>query len=424
MNLIQRVVLLSAIVLLRFAPAHAQLQRCLQIWKPWSDVKRHQVNLDTGNVTTYDSPYLGGSTSLYWHSPDFRYRYTIEPNQNRSSNLLTLIDIRDGSSVLLSESLRGRVYWSGDSQWLAYAERDAAPLLKLTLYHVVTANSVSTELAIGSHPFLLDLIWSADTRQIALSLEVTPGLTTQVRVYSVPQLALVQQHEVPWSATTLLWSAYGRYLAVGAVSQDIGIIDTQTRQLHEVQSKLPSGVRLQWSLLETYLVASSSHSHSFDTYVFIDPLGNVVLDNLNAVSSPTWVNGHEFLGLLWRDTGIPELVLMNLETKAQRLRLPATSQYALSADSRYLAVRPFNVSGTDDAQILDFFDLTEPAGSPVLRLTLDAEARNFTWDVDGLELAVLFADRTLSGYDYASGQWRKIAVIPGDESYMEHIACR
>lgn len=413
--------------LISIIPAHAQEQECLEIWNLWSDRTRHEVNLQTGEVTTYDGESVIGSAAEIsvrrQHSPDRRYNHKYEslPNDTRR---LTLTDNRTGITVVLSENVRGVAYWSEDSQWLAYSEKNEPQALILTVLHVETAAFLSVKITDSTEAYLLGFVWSSDASQIALSYEPSPGAPIQLAIYAVPGLVLRQRYKAAWSLTTLVWSPSGRYLGITGTSLEAGIIDTTTQQFHTVTLDGFSNFHPQWSPDETYLVVSFTESDFYDTYNFIDTQGTVVLEDVFAMQPIDWVNEHEIIVQRWTVTGLPELALIDLQADEPRLILPNVNHYALSADRRYFAAWRINIQTFSELpESIQIFDLTQTRPTPVFRLSTDAAYQNFIWHQHDLELIVFFDDRSLRGYHYETGAWRMITTVLGDEWNMQPITC-
>ena len=410
--------------LLNSLPVYSESSECLEIWNFWSDHTRHQVNLETGEVISYDGEYGNPPRAPYALSPDGRYDLHLDSIADASQQRLTLTDNRTGITTTLSEQARGQPYWSDDSQWLAYLEADETSSRILTLYHVESAEFSSVEISTSEEAYGLYVAWSSDASQIVVSVAPNPAEPVQLLIYSFPQLAMLQQYEASWSLNTLVWSPSGRYLGITGMGQEVGIIDTVTGDFHTVTLDGFSSFHPEWSPDETYFVVHFTQNDFHDNYNFIDPQGNVILSDLPAERPVEWLDDHSVVATLWTETGFSDLVLLNLEEGEQRVMLSRLYHYALSSDARYVAASVINggASSSDTPQIL-FFDLSQSDAVPDFRLTLDMAWDNFIWRTDALELLVLFEDRSLQSYHVETGDWQRIASIPSEEWHMQVIAC-
>lgn len=426
MKAVWRIILIILFCLMSSFPTVAQVEECLEIWEMWSDDTRHEVNLDTGTVTTYESPYASGSTSAYWHSPDRRYTYNLEP-QGLGLQHLTLTDSATGDTILLSEIVSSRIYWSEDSQWLAYIEQirqpDTINDFHLTVYNVETTQTASVQLHSGRMG-VLNLAWSPDASQIAIAYTAYGAEDdTKLSVYSVPQLTLTHTFEAAWTSGTLVWSPSGRYLGVSRENEEATLIDTLTAEMYTLALEKLSTYQFAWSPNEHHVLIYFDSNIFYNEYNIMTTTGDIVLEDIFAKGA-VWIDDDQMLFSVWMESGASELMLFNLQTGERHRILPNIGHYDVSPDNHYVATQRSNVrNSSENPRVIQFFDLTQSDNLPVFRLTLDTTYQNFIWRTNSLELIILFTDRSLRGYNFETREWRSIATIAGDERGMQLVPC-
>jgi Tol biopolymer transport system component len=253
--------IIPLVMLLLTVPIAAQAQQCVEVWEFWSYDTWHEVNLGTGQVTSYEgeSPY--GSYGVV-DSPDGRYSAQIEWEPGKSDLVLT--DFDRGITVTLAENA-GAPAWSQEGNRLAYTRFDADQDAKyLVVYDMDTGANLSISLPEDERS-ILQLVWSHDGSMIA-AVGIVGGEDRQsvVRLYSTDDLTLVYTFETTLSEPEAEWSPSGRYLAVAGTTPQVALIDVASEQVHMLTLTEPAFYEFSWSPGDSFLVIEHSHSDLFN----------------------------------------------------------------------------------------------------------------------------------------------------------------
>jgi hypothetical protein len=397
----------------------------------------HQVNLDTGAVSTYPQPDDSAVTT------DEPFSADMESNDSpRFTATLTLTDNRTGISVVFTRTATSyNPYWSPDGIWLAYVEWDIAEDVQyLRLYNAETGEVLSTTLEGERYEeSFVDLIWSPNGQYISASLFIENGDTprSEVQVYSVPDLSHLSTYQVPSIAPTVAfvhWSPSGNYFAVDATSGDVHLVDTTSWEIITTEAE---GVLITyeylWSPDETYLAIVSYNTDSSRAYHNLNVLnmqGELIFETMvmNRLGTAYWVNDQRLLvpsdevdeALNDFNDYEYDLTLFDLQTGEQSLVLEQAVSYRLSSDHRYLV----EISNTE--QFIKIYDLSQSDEFLIDTVTVAQIMFQYLWREDRLELIVLFEDMSLRAYNLETKTWRDIASDiphPGDDVGIYQAAC-
>jgi hypothetical protein len=418
--------------------AGAQDAQCIEYGSiDWvnEDSLVHQVNLDTGEITTSSYPGYSGVPT------DEPFTVTLEQNATPEFTFsLTLTDNSTNISVVLASVVTTyRTHWSPDGIWLAYVESDVSRETdSLALFNTETGQIVSTPLVgeqvVADFP---NLIWSPDSRFIALTLHIESGGgggEAGVQAYSVPDLAHLTTYtftDYPYS-TRIYWSHSGHYFAVDAHEGGIGLVDTTSWQIVMADVHINATVQeFLWSPDEMYVaVTAFSSDNAYDKFAVVNMQGEAVIDPMliNRLGTPYWIDDNRLLiptdderTHLQNDYDHDyDLTRFDLRTGEQQLVVENPISYQLSPDNRYLS----QISNTE--HFIKIFDLSLPDEFLIERVTVDQIMFQYLWREDALELIVLFEDMSLRAYDLETREWRDIASDiphPGDDVGIYQAAC-
>jgi WD40 repeat protein len=399
------------LLLLLTLPAAAQAQHCVEVWEFWSYDTWHEVNLDTGQVTSYEgeSPY--GSYGVVDSSDG---RYSAHLGWESGTFYLALTDFDRGVTVTLAENASSPA-WSPESNRLAYTQSDTEQDIKyLVIYDVDTGAHLSTILP-ENEQRILHLAWSPDGSLIAAVgvVDQADGRSV-VRLYAANDLTLVNTFNTTLTSAEVQWSPSGRYLAAFGTNSQVALIDVVAEQMNVLTLTEPSFYEFDWSSEESFVVIEHSPS-DLSNEIFVSNIqGELVLQNI-LISSYTWANDHQLVVSVWTLSGLNDLTLFNLQTGQQQVLQHSSDLYAVSSDGRYLAVHvPY---------MIRIFDLSLERTSPIRILSINEPIGHFIWLDDQPELIFLFPNRLMRGYDFATSEWRSIATVPGDEFYIRNVPC-
>ncbi len=392
-------------------PVTTQEAQCVEVFDYWTDEVRHEVNLDTGTVITYDAPdpYATDGQIV---SPDGRFGFTLNYGQGPLENTLSLTDNRRGVSITLAKNV-GSTVWSPDGAWLAYVELDADGHA-LTLHNIDRGARVSVrlpEIPEWDTPYLK---WSLDGRLIAVTMVIDPSDgRSAVLLYSVPNLSLLHTFATTLTWAEVEWSPSGSYLTAQGRNGEVALIDVESEHVTMLALSEPSFYFFHWPSGERFLLISRVYSDFNDEINVVNAQGEIVLEDV-ITTSYQWANDHQLLVNVWDITGLSYLTLFDLETGEQRVIQRRSGFYALSPDGRYVAANA--------DQLILFFDLSLEQNAPVRTIHLDGEFNPFIWNDH--ELVVLFEDQSLRGYNFETSAWRSIATIPpGDNDWLQRVPC-
>jgi hypothetical protein len=415
---------LILMLLIGVCSAVAQESQCLEIWFIWSDEVRHEVNLDTGTVVAYE-PVIPTAPSAEPNRNSFNGQYSVivESNGTPSQGYrLTLTDNRVGVSVVLATNIY-EVQWSPNSTWLAYIQTDEGTAPTLQLINADGEESRTITLPEEGLAEWSTIGWSPNGASLAVmtNIEIAPE-RYDVRLYSAPDFTLLTNYVMSAFSPSLLWSPSGNYFVTYGDAYDGMLVNAQTGQTYDMGLGGSIRFHMRWSPDETYLVISYSASDWLDGFMIMTMQGELVLEDIIVpVSyegvSLDWVNAHQIIAEVSTSTGFYDLTFFDLQTSEQVILLPFAAIYDLSPDSRYVAARE-----QDTPRLLRFFDMTQFEEHSI-NVTVTEDISNFIWNSVGLELIVLFGDRSLRGYDFEADTWRDIASIPDDRTGMRLVPC-
>jgi len=405
-----------AVLLLIFAAGGqivqaAQGDRCVEIWNLWSDRLRHEVNLDTGAVS---STPMARTTALYagLNSPDGRFNVSFHQQRN-ARNRIMLTDRGRGISVKLAENASSPS-WSPDSGWLAYMQlRDDRRPVGLALYNMATGERVFDPLPENDWE-ALGLHWSPDGSLIAATFVVDRIFeSSDVRLYTTPDLKLAKTFTTRLSIASIRWSPDGKRIAGYGTNNEFALMDVESGAMVSQKLGGEGYYQLDWSKQGTYLLVKYSIGELGQWMKILNMRGEILVDS-TWITAHEWVQDHQVLLRVGTNSGEDDLVLIDLESGERRVILSQVGLHTLSPEGRYVAAK--------DATAIQIFDLL---GIEPTRVINEPDAlRSLVWEADGQHLVGLFGDRSVRELALDDGTWRMIATVPGDEWMVRRAVCR
>jgi WD40 repeat protein len=423
--------LLLLMLMIGILPASAQDEQCVEL--RYSNVI-HQVNLDTGEITTFDRTAASATDETNLAAP---YIVNVTPtNAYDYASTVTLTDTESGISLVIAPVIAGNsVLWSPDHTWIAFAELNIAtdpPIIALTLYQIQTGVRLSIPIEEALIPSL-SIHWSPDGRYVDVTAR-TGTLEMQLWLYSVPDMNLILTRRFEYSDTrpSALWSPTSAYLLVRGLNMgDLEFINMESGESVTTNTNLITMLTgVWWSPDGAFLATTNYRSSSYSRLYVTNMQGELLIDNLT-------VNRSDYQDARWLSDGrllaqtdeVPEddrpggtdsafnLTILDFQTGEQTTLVEAVSRYRISSDRRFIAA-----TSSDDRNIAHIIDLT----SEMSPITIDTE--DWIIDVylrtDPLELLTITLDGNLQSYDPTTGEWRLIATVSGEWQWDDRSQLR